>query len=618
MKPNFQLSALSGAILLLAGAAVHAADFDLLDGQLRGTWTTDLTLGGGYRLKNASCALVGDPTMLGCGGRADTQLWSNGDDGNLNYRRNRFYSLYGGVASELLLRSPDNGYKFMIRATGLYDGAADSTERTQLSSQARSQIVHNVRLYDLWLEKKLDLGDQSGHVRVGNQVINWGESYFLPYGINATNAIDYQKASTPGQQLKQIILPAPMLSLASSLTSTVSAEAYYQFRWNKNLFPPVGSFWSASDVFGRADGYRQLVFDNAQPNYNVGGLDPAALARLAGQDPKQAAVYQQYASQLYSNNNGAYDLASFGYPVRDIEPDKRGHQYGMRLAYRPDGMDLNLGAYYMRYTDKSPVFTFRAADATLTYLDNRDLFGLSANFPLGDWAIGGELTYRPRDAIALTGCFGPGGALDATTNPARDANGNNVDCPAYRDNKKWQLTVNAQYNMTPSTTPLVGWLNASAGYFLAEAAWIRYPGVAASDRYYSTQAGVPVMQGPAAGGLYWYDRSNPANTLTATQGTANSLGAAVYASVTYDGNLISGWQVTPSIYHQQAISGYTPSATAALWMSGVKATTLGLTFAQNPLEWQAGINFVKYWGGTTTSNPYRDRDSIGFFVTRTF
>ncbi|MFJ1472505.1 hypothetical protein [Massilia orientalis] len=30
------------------------------------------------------------------------------------------------------------------------------------------------------------------------------------------------------------------------------------------------------------------------------------------------------------------------------------------------------------------------------------------------------------------------------------------------------------------------------------------------------------------------------------------------------------------------------------------------------------MNYVKYWGGNSTTNAYSDRDSIGFFVTRTF
>ena len=286
MNNKFPLHTTSLVAFLLTVSAVNAAEFRIFDDKLKATWTTDMTLGGGIRLKNPSCSLTGDPTSFGCGSGANVQLWSNGDDGDLNYRKNQFYSAYGSVTSELLLRAPNDDYKLMVRAAALYDGVADKTERTPLSASAKNQVVHNLRLYDFWAEKRITIGEQSGHVRVGNQVINWGESYFLPYGINSTNSIDYQKAATPGQQLKQIILPAPMLSLTSSVTDKLSLEAYYQFHWNKNLFAPVGSYWSSSDVFGRTDGYRQLVYDNVQPNYNVGGLDPAALARMNGANPK--------------------------------------------------------------------------------------------------------------------------------------------------------------------------------------------------------------------------------------------------------------------------------------------------------------------------------------------
>lgn len=616
MKYKIKHGAITAAVVALSAGAAHAFDFTASDGGLKGSWTTDLTVGGGVRLKNPSCALTGDPNSLGCGAAADTQLWSNGDDGNLNYRKGQLFSLYGSVTSELLLNFTEVGAKFMMRGTGLYDAKADKTRRTPLSDEAEGQIVRDIKLLDLWAEKSFDVAGHPGRVRAGNQVINWGESYFLPFGINATNSLDFQRFAIPGQQLKQIIQPAPMISVLSEIGDGVSAEAYFQFRWNKNIFAPVGSYWSSSDVFGRTNGLRQFTFD--LQNFNVGGRDAASIALGQGMNPRSPAVYAGYQGQVYNNSNDPTDSAfanTFGFPVQDINPQKKTGQYGVRFAYKPSSVDVNFGFYYLRYTDKTPVFTFRPADATLTYLEKRDLFGLSTNFAVGDWAIAAELSYRPRDAIGLTSCFNPGGPLDAVSNPAPP-----LDCPAYRDYKKFQLIVNAQYNLTPSTTPFIGWLGASAGYFLAEGSWISYPGVNQDNRYVRSIGGVSVMQAPAAGGLFWFDRSQSQfpYTVTAAKGTANSFGGAMFFSLTYDGSIIPGWQVTPSVFHQQAISGYTPSATAALWMKGVKATTLAVNFAKNPAEWQAGVNYVKYWGGSTTSNALSDRDTVGFFVTRTY
>ncbi|MFP3758926.1 DUF1302 family protein, partial [Cupriavidus sp. SIMBA_020] len=44
--------------------------------------------------------------------------------------------------------------------------------------------------------------------------------------------------------------------------------------------------------------------------------------------------------------------------------------------------------------------------------EDRHMIGVSANFPVGDWAIGTELSYRPRDAVPLnpaSGCVAQGG-----------------------------------------------------------------------------------------------------------------------------------------------------------------------------------------------------------------
>ena len=44
------------------------------------------------------------------------------------------------------------------------------------------------------------------------------------------------------------------------------------------------------------------------------------------------------------------------------------------------------------------------ADLQAKFLTNRQLFGASTNFQLGNWAMGSELSFRPKDAIALNAC----------------------------------------------------------------------------------------------------------------------------------------------------------------------------------------------------------------------
>ncbi|MDF5996131.1 DUF1302 family protein [Pseudomonas aeruginosa] len=59
---------------------------------------------------------------------------------------------------------------------------------------------------------------------MGNQVISWGAEIFVPGGINQINALSLPKYHTPGTQLKEVFIPAPMASFNIGLTETLSLE----------------------------------------------------------------------------------------------------------------------------------------------------------------------------------------------------------------------------------------------------------------------------------------------------------------------------------------------------------------------------------------------------------
>jgi hypothetical protein len=178
-------------------------------------------------------------------------------------------------------------------------------------------------------------------VRVGNQVISWGESLFLPGGINSTNAMDIMRLSQPGTQLKEVFLPAPIDQLCQRLGHGLNVEAYVQTNWNASYLPPTGGYWSVVNGMGKG--------------HDAYGLD-------------------------------------------EVKP-RNGGQWGAALRYQPEGTQLNLGLYAMNYHDKTPNFSVNINNTGAvgwTYAEDRRLLGVSANIPLGDWAIGTELSYRPR------------------------------------------------------------------------------------------------------------------------------------------------------------------------------------------------------------------------------
>ncbi len=565
MRQQMMSKLLVGAVAAACAGPAVAFTFDT--GTVRGSFNSSISLGVGVRAKSPPCDTVIGTTFQGSspatgagapGGCLDAASLYN-DQGNLNYKKGDAFTTYLKGTHELFLKMPDNWNFFgrvnwvkdmsATHATGDMSGAGVGQS---FPGDSKSQLDFKARLLDLWVSKQFDLKGNQARIRVGNQVISWGESLFLPGGINQTNAIDIMRLSQPGTQLKEVFLPAPIASFATGLGKGFNIEAYVQARWNKNYFPPLGSYWSTATIGNGADAY---------------GAFGAATAHEA----------------------------------------RNGGQYGVALRYQPETIQANFGLYAMRYHDKAPVIGYAnpiaGTGAQFSYLEDRTLFGISTNFPLGNWAIGSELSYRPKDAVALQTL--------ATNNV--DSGYCLVGGNCFVDQKKYQLHVTALLSMTPGDyggiLKLLG--GADTATLLAEAAMVRYPDLQSSYQ------GVPVAAG------YWGWGFQTASDTGFTSGPMptgdkSSWGYNFDYSWTYDGKLIPGWQVTPEVYYFQAVKGRTPNA-MALFMQGAKSANFIVTFTQNPARWILGVNYAKFWGGSSVfDQPLEGRDFYGAYVTRNF
>ncbi len=568
------------AAMLAVGSVGDVAAFDFSVGDTRVAWDSQVITGLGLRIKDPGCSTSGGaPGTSSCPGGGNTAQWGNGSLGDLNYKSGDLYSGYGKVTSEVLLTIPDQ-WKVLLRGSALYDEMAVHTRETPITDTARRRVAPNFQLLDLWVSKAWTVGGQSGHVRVGNQVLNWGESYFAVGGINASNSFDLQKLLTPGVQLKEAVVPAPMLSVAQGLGSGFDFEAYLQVRWNHDFYPAVGTFWSTSNQLGAG----ALPFYGAASNLNVGTYpgDPTAVVTPYGPDRS---------------------------------PSNAG-QGGLKVHWKPAGSTVDLALYYENYHDKTPVGGYDAGQGVSywRYLENRKLFGFSANAPVGDWSIGFETSYRPRDAVALTGCFvGNGAVLDANINASPGS------CQNWKDTKKWQHDLVAQLNLQPSDYPFLNTLGANFAVLTFEGTFVQYPDISDNGLVRSVQGGQSVVQGIAAGYGAWLQAQGGGGSYPtiASVGTRNSGGLTMDYNWTYDGNVIPGWQVNPGVTFFYAVSGNTPNYLGQ-FLQGAKSLNFYTYFNKNPAVWQAGVNFTHFFGGNQISQAYSDRDNVGLFLTRNF
>lgn len=553
------LSSLVGIAVLGYGGAAQAMNFS--SGSVSGDFNNNITLGTGIRTEGPQCGQVigttaGAPTPpTGAGaptaGCMDALSMYN-DQGNLNYAKGHPFTTYLDGTDELLLKFPKD-WQFFGRvnwvkdfsatsATGIISGAGTGAS---FPGGAGGQLSFKARLLDFWASHTFLVDGHIARFRVGNQVLDWGESLFLPGGINATNSVDLMRESVPGTQLKEAVLPAPIADASISLPHGLSLEGYVQGKWNADYFPPVGSYWSTGTIGSGASHYGAFSAQTRNP---------------AG-----------------------------------------GGQFGLALRYSPEVLQANFALYALQYTDKAPVISYadpaNGTGAYFHYLRHRVLLGASTDFQLGDWALGGELSYRPHDAVSLN-TLGTG------------SNGSYCnDGSCYVDKSKYQLDLTAMLSLTPSDDPTILHLlgNADTATLMAEAAMVDYPGLQSSYN------GVPVSAG------YWsWGFENAASPFVAqSKGTAMSWGYNLDFSWTYDGTLWRNWQVTPGIYYFQAVRGYTPNA-SALFMQGAKSANLSVTFTHDPGNWSWGLNYVMFRGPGTLVQPLLGRNYVGAYATVDF
>jgi hypothetical protein len=572
-QTTIRLKLLTVAIASSLGSSAWAINFQSDDGAIRGNIDSTVTVGFGVRASDPGCnTVIGTSFIPGVGdiptppsGTAQSgcldSLSGYNDQGNLNYQKGQLFTEYLKGTHELIVRFPDD-YKFMARGNWVRDFAATQTTdyvsgigAPSLTDDARQDLGFKARLLDFWASKEFDINDERARVRIGEQVISWGESLFIPGGINQTNAMDLMRLSQPGTQLKEAFLPAPIASIATGLGHGVNVEAYVQTGWNANYFPPVGSYWSTGTI-GKGAG--QVA--NGAPY----------IAIPTGNTPK---------------DNG---------------------QYGIAAHYQPTGSRFNLGVYAMNYHDKAPVVVQDSIGAPqYTYLEDRKLFGISANFPIGNWAIGSELSYRPKDAVPLNSMSNGGVCPDSK---------------CYVEEAKYQLHLTALLQLTPGDYgTILNLLGADTSMLLAEVAAESYPNL---QDYYTSNAGtLTVMPG-----AWTWGALNASDSIIAAGGapgsapviaTKNSWAYNFDYSWTYDGSLIPGWQVTPEIFYFQAVKGYSPSA-SGVFMEGAKSANYVLTFTQNPAKWVVGFNYAKFWGDNVFVQPLLNRDYYGGYASYNF
>jgi hypothetical protein len=302
-------------------ATVHAVPLQSASGDITGSWDTTISYGQGWRVSGRDCRLIATADG-GCG------LSPNIDDGDLNYGKGTFSKAFK-IVTELALNFKDKGGIF-VRGDGLYDFEVmdDKDLRTPLSHDAKGLVGSYTRLLDAFGYLRFDLGSIPSELRLGRQVVSWGESTFIQNGLNEVNHYDVSALRIPGSELKEALLPDNMAVLNLRFNDTVSSQLLYLFQWQETKPEPDGSYFSTND-FGVPGGNKVVL-----------GF---------GEFSDQGVDFSSLGGPLIPNFQAVGRLP-------DRTPSDAG-QFGFNFKfYLPNlGSGTELGLYFLNYHSRLPV-----------------------------------------------------------------------------------------------------------------------------------------------------------------------------------------------------------------------------------------------------------------------
>ncbi len=357
------------SITSMASFSAYSVSFENAD------WSasvdTTLTTGLGWRIQDRDARIIGlsgDPLGVGLTGtdasRTGTAFSENSDDANQNYNQGTISKL-GKFTTEVDLRH-NNGFGIFTRFFGFKDWENVSAgDRLPLHEKADRLVTENLVLQDLYFWGDFNIGNMPASIRVGEQVLSWGESTFIQNGINVINPFDVSKLRTPGAKVRDALVPVGIVSFSIAPTDELSFEAYYQYDWERTIIEPVGSYFSSNDFVGDGGNKVMLGFGGAAFGAGFIGSDRGT----SFGDPVTgltAAINADITNPLlglFVPGSAPAGLAGFEPDFLGVlrAPDNRaddGGEYGFAFRYFAENLNnTEFGLFFINHHSRTPIIS---------------------------------------------------------------------------------------------------------------------------------------------------------------------------------------------------------------------------------------------------------------------
>lgn len=591
---------------------------------------------------------------------------ANGDLGNLNFNQGQAFSTIFKGVHELDIAYDNMGV--FIRGMYFYDFELKEGNRDWRNpltgqrndpcadDQASEELCADIRLLDAFFYADFDIGDVPVSLRIGDQVVSWGESTFIQHGINTINPVDVTRARAPGAELKEVFIPVGMVFASFGLTDELSLSMYYQYEWERSLLPQAGSYFAANDFVGEG-GQRnnvQLGFTgnpDIDLNFLLAGLNELGDALRAGGDASQiSSAYLSYPTKV----------AIRGYSDAAHEDADDQGQYGVKVSYYAEDLnETEFSFYHINYHSQRPLiagitsdFTAAGIGADLAFLaaneidrdnvtqleafteskfiypEDLKLYGFSFNTNVGETALAGEIAYRVDeplqiDDVELLYMGMPEQLANAGLRPdlAGISQLNNIGRIVGPGETASGFVTSDTMQIQATATHIFGpMLGTDNLIMVGEVGYV--------DITDFPDPSVLRLNGPGTARTPSLEplRDEDGNIISTREGlhqglsdgpetnpfpTDDAWGYRLAVVADYN-NVFSGINLRARATFAHDVKGTTPDP-LFLFVEDRKSGSIGLTFDYLS-KWSATASYSGFWGGLGTTNTLSDRDFISFDI----
>ncbi|MEH6345231.1 MAG: DUF1302 domain-containing protein [Bermanella sp.] len=390
------------SVIVMFIIAAQAQSFEFYSGDIEGTFDSDISIGSSWRVEN-----IND----------DLEVDNNVDDSDRNYSNGEAFSQIFKGSHSLSLNYENYGAFF--RGKYWYDSALEnnnvnhgSASTATLGGDNGNTVIHHggrlddanfnnlskfsgAAMLDAFVYGAFDIIDMPLDIRLGRQVLSWGESTFIRGGINAINAIDVNAFTRAGAELKEGLLPTNMLFAGLGLSDSLSMEAFYLLDYQETVMPGCGTYFSPNDTIAQGCDLTTVKIYDTHLVRNADGIRrPASdgqfgfALRYIVEDWNDTELSLYWKTQHASTPNQSGTKSNLSAAALNAVGEGAMQQ---ALAANPGLTQEQLGFVYLQGYGVAAL-----SDATFftEYVEDQELVGLSFSSTVGDVALSGEVSHH--------------------------------------------------------------------------------------------------------------------------------------------------------------------------------------------------------------------------------